>query len=298
MMFAHGMQQGPDPHYLRVVSTGKHFLDYDQEGNPQGTQRDSFTAEVTDKDQVEFYLPAWRAASQGARIRSVMCAYNAVGRPGMPDDAVPSCGSSLFQNHVLRGEFDFRGYVVSDCDSIGDPAFERYVNKTHPKGPLGLTRVNVGLTGGCDLNCGGTYGKYLFDSLQANITKERTLTNAVARVFTAGIELGLLDANETVSYSRLGPADIDKPEHRALAKSAAEQAMVLLKNQGGLLPLHPDKSVAILGPHFNSTVEFQSIYFGDNKIISTQSPIEALRGTDRGLPRGGGSEISGTCREN
>ena len=84
-------------------------------------------------------------------------------------------------------------------------------------------------------------------------------------------------------YSKLGASDIDTPAHQELARSAAEQSIVLLKNEGGLLPLSPHKTkVAVLGPHFNSTVEFQSIYFGENKHVLRQSPLEAIkrRGVD------------------
>lgn len=216
-------------------------------------------------------------------------------------NGVPACASELFQNHVARKTFGFSGYVVSDCDSIGDDAFFRFVNNSLPlqqrvsgkkqtdatKAALGPHAVRRGLVGGCDCNCGSTYDKFMFDAVGGPDTgavgdtptraqASAALHTAVERIMTQAIETGFLDDNKTVSYSTLGAKDIDTPAHQELARSAAEQSIVVLKNDG-MLPLSTNASYAVLGPHFNSTVEFQSIYFGENKHVLKQSPLEAFK---------------------
>ena len=93
-----------DSVYLKVVSTGKHYADYDQEGAGK-TWRESWSANVTQQDQVEYYWPAWRAAVQSGHVGSIMCALNAV-------NGVPACGNDYFMNEIARNEWGFDGYFV------------------------------------------------------------------------------------------------------------------------------------------------------------------------------------------
>ena len=97
MEYSYNMQFGEDNKYLKMVSTAKHYADYDQEGN-YGTGRTSFDANVTMQDQVEYYWPGWRSAVQGANIQSIMCSYNAVNN-------MPSCGNDYFMNQIARDEW-------------------------------------------------------------------------------------------------------------------------------------------------------------------------------------------------
>ena len=98
------MENGEDHRYTKVVSTAKHYADYDQEGN-YGTNRGSFDANVSMQDQVEYYWPQWRSAIQVGKVKSIMCSYNAVNN-------MPSCGNDYFMNEVARGEWNFDGFFV------------------------------------------------------------------------------------------------------------------------------------------------------------------------------------------
>ena len=177
------MQEGEQDKYTKVVSTGKHFVDYDQEGNG-GVDRGDFNAIVNDQDQVEYYFPAWRAAAEGAHIQSVMCSYNAINN-------VPACGNDLFMNGVLREQFQFDGFIVSDCGAIADAAFTRYVNE-HLNGSK-TEQASLGITAGCDLDCGGFYSSNLADAVNEGVLKESDLDQALIRVFKHYIMLGVLD---------------------------------------------------------------------------------------------------------
>ena len=105
------MENGEDDKYLKVVSTAKHYADYDQEGN-WGTERGTFDANVSAQNQVEYYWPQWRSAIQIGGVKSIMCSYNAVNN-------IPSCGNDYFMNEIARNEWGFDGFFVSDCGALG-----------------------------------------------------------------------------------------------------------------------------------------------------------------------------------
>jgi xylan 1,4-beta-xylosidase len=274
MHWSRGMQEGEQEKYLKVVSTGKHFADYDVEGNG-AVDRGAFNAVVNDQDQVEFYFPAWRAAAEGAHVHSVMCSYNAV-------NDVPACGNDLFMNGVLREQYQFDGFVVSDCGAIGDESFHRYIQE-HYNGSA-LAQAALGITAGCDLNCGNFYTVNLEAAVKKGVLSESDLDQALERVLKHYIMLGFLDDASMVEYrdiNKYGPMQVDSGEHRALAQSAAEQGMVLLKNDnvdGGktLLPLASTDKVALIGPHFNATEDMISIYHGDVRLVQTHSPFQII----------------------
>eukprot|EP00944_MAST-04C_sp_MAST-4C-sp1_P007923 g7923.t1 len=275
MHWSRGMQEGEQEKYLKVVSTAKHFADYDQEGNG-GVDRGAFNAVVNDQDQVEYYFPAWRAAAEGAHIQSVMCSYNAV-------NDVPACGNNLFMNGVLRNQFQFNGFIVSDCGAIGDAAFTRYVNE-HLNGSK-AEQASLGITAGCDLDCGGFYSTNLAAAVKQGVLKESDLDEALVRVFKHYIMLGVLDDPSFVEYrniSKYGPMQVDSGEHRALAQSAAEQGMILLKNDNvgtngrPILPLDASQTIAVIGPHFNATEDMISIYHGDVRLVQSHSPYQII----------------------
>ena len=109
--YSNNMQFSENSPYLKVVSTAKHYCDYDQEGN-WGTDRGSFDANVSEQDQVEYYWPAWRYAIQSGNVQSIMCSYNAV-------NGIPSCGNDYFMNEIARQEYGFDGYFVSGLVRFG-----------------------------------------------------------------------------------------------------------------------------------------------------------------------------------
>lgn len=231
--FVRGMQ-GNDPHYFKVIATAKHFAVH---SGPE-TGRHEFNVNVDPVDLRDTYLPAFRALVQEGKVDSVMCAYNAV-------DGVPACASDMLLQQHLRQDWKFDGYVVSDCGAISD------VYKGHKYKPTISAASAVSVKAGTDLSCGTEY-KSLVQAVKEGLISERDIDRSVVRLFTARIKLGMFDPPARVPFSKLTIGDVDTPAHRTLALEAAEQSMVLLKNENHTLPLSPEvKHVAVLGPTAN-----------------------------------------------
>ena len=261
--------------FLKAVATAKHFQDYSCETcygcDPSyggSCNRGAFNAVLSMQDQVEYFWPAWRAAVERAGVHSIMCSYNAV-------NGVPSCGNPQM-DEILRSQWGFSGFITSDCSAINDPAFNSYIERNYNGSKY--QQAAVAIRAGTDFNCGQFYQTYLEDAVKTGALGESELDNAIIRVWTKAFELGLL--TDDVPYEEYGKELVDSPTHRALALDAAKQAMVLLKNSASLLPLNKDaflknKTIALVGPHINSTQEMLSNYHGPtrcNKIVNSTSP--------------------------
>ena len=248
--FVRGLQ-GEHPDYLKVVATPKHFAVH---SGPEG-QRHSFNAVVSRKDLFETYLPAFKACVQEAKAGSVMSAYNAV-------NGEPCSASVELLQKILREEWGFDGYVVSDCGAIHD------IHTQHKKAKNYHIAAVMAVNAGCDLNCGGTF-KFLKSAVSKRLITKETLDKSVQRLFEARIRLGMFDPPEEVPYSAIGPEVIDCPEHRSLALEAARRSMVLLKNDG-MLPLNKGlKKLAVIGPNADSLTVLLGNYNGTPSAYTT-----------------------------
>jgi beta-glucosidase len=254
--FVTGMQ-GDDPHYLKVVSTPKHYAVH---SGPE-PQRHAFDARVSEYDKVHTYLEAFRAAVMEGKADSIMCAYNSV-------DGTPDCASTDLLQKRLREQWGFQGYVVSDCDAVSN------IYKNHKfTSTLGAAAV-AAVKAGTDLTCGGEYRTLVGEVKAGNIT-EAEINRSAERLFVARIRLGMFDPPERVPFSRIPISENDSKEHRQLAFNAERAAIVLLKNEGGLLPLSPAvKSIAVIGPSAADPVAVLGSY---NGISSKQvTPLEGI----------------------
>ena len=282
MEYSHNFQYSEDSTYLKAVSTAKHFADYDQEGNFDISRMD-FDANVTEQDQVEYYWPAFRSAVQSGNVQSVMCSYNAV-------NGIPSCANNYFINEILRDEWGFDGYVVSDCGALNDEAFTNYIINKYKNNSiynnskdLNFIQAKTAIESGCDVECGSFYGSYLEGAYNASFVDEDTIDRALGRLFTRMFELGVMDDASKQFYKTLGPSNVDTPQHRQVALDAARQGMVLLQNKNNLLPLQLNatqdnllKTVAMIGPHANATQNLLSNYHGTNRLVNTHSPYQVF----------------------
>jgi beta-glucosidase len=254
--FVKGMQ-GDDPRYLKVIATPKHYAVH---SGPEPL-RHSFDAKVSEYDLLNTYLPAFKAAVTEGKADSVMCVYNSV-------DGVPGCASTDLLQKRLRDQWGFQGYVVSDCGAIGD------IYRSHKYAPTQGAASVAAVKAGTDLTCGGEY-RSLLDEVKAGTITEAEITRAAERLFVARIRLGLLDPPERVPYTKIPYSENDSAAHRQLARDAEREAIVLLKNERGILPLRSTiGKIAVIGPSADDPVALLGNY---NGISSKQvTPLEGI----------------------
>jgi beta-glucosidase len=236
--------QGDDARYLRAVATPKHYAVH---SGPEST-RHKANVDPSAHDLWDTYLPAFRATITEGRADSIMCAYNAV-------DKDPACASKMLLGDILRGDWHFNGYVVSDCDAIDDIS----ASYGHRFTPDNVTGSAAGIRAGTDLDCGSAY-KGLLEAVHKNLITEAELDTAVKRLFTARMRLGMFDPPEKVPFTSIPFSEVNSSEHGELALRAARESMVLLKNDGGILPIAPGKTVAVVGPLAASLVGLEGNY--------------------------------------
>jgi beta-glucosidase len=228
--FVRGLQ-GSDPKYLKLVATPKHYAVH---SGPESL-RHSFDAVVTPRDLRETYLPAFKATVQEAGAWSVMGAYNRT-------NGEPCCGSHTLIQKILREEWGFQGYFVSDCWAIRDFHEHHKVTATPEES------VAMAVRHGCDLNCGDIYPR-LREAEKQGLISEAEITVCTERLFEARFKLGMFDPEEEVPYSRLAPDIVRCAAHVAHARKVAQESIVLLKNEANLLPLDRNiKAIAVVGP--------------------------------------------------
>jgi beta-glucosidase len=228
--FVKGLQ-GDDPKYFKVVSTLKHYAVH---SGPE-PERHRFDARTDERDLYETYLPAFEMGIKEGHAYSVMCAYNRY-------MGEPCCASDLLLSRILRGEWNFPGYVVSDCGAIYD------IHMFHKAAPDASAASAMALKMGTDLECGQDY-KSLVEAVKRGLIKETDIDVSLRRLFTARFKLGMFDPPEMVPYSKIPIEENDSAQHRRLSLQTARESIVLLKNQNNLLPLPRTlKSVAVVGP--------------------------------------------------
>ncbi|HET8657223.1 MAG TPA: glycoside hydrolase family 3 C-terminal domain-containing protein, partial [Longimicrobiaceae bacterium] len=255
VQFVRGMQ-GDDPRYLKTVATPKHYAVH---SGPE-PERHAFDAVVTERSLRENYLPQFRKAIEDGGALSVMCAYNRV-------DGAAACADDHLLKDVLRGQWGFDGYVVSDCDAVGDIYQHHHVAATAAEASA------MAVKSGTDLDCGRTY-QALVDAVKQGLISEAQIDTAVERLFTARFRLGMFDPPARVPYARIPFSDLDSPAHKALALRAARESMVLLKNEGNLLPLKKNPgTIAVIGPNAD---QWRMLLGNYNGLPS--DPVTPLRG--------------------
>jgi len=258
--------QGDDPKYYMAISTPKHYAVH---SGPEPT-RHFADVDVSKHDEVDTYEPGFRAAVVEGKAGSVMCAYNAI-------NGEPACASQYLLQDQLRGKWGFQGYVVSDCDAVRDVAANHRYRATQAQGAA------ISVIRGMDNECvtftsrfGEPVEKAYVDAVQQGYLPESTLDTSLIRLFTARMKLGLFDPPEMVPYTKIDPKELDSAEHRAFARKLANEAMVLLKNDG-ILPLKTGiKKIAVVGPLADQTRPLIGNYAGQpTHIVSVMEGLKA-----------------------
>ena len=263
VQFIRGLQ-GDDPKYFKTIATVKHFAVH---SGPE-PERHAFDAVVSERDLRESYLPHFEAGIREGKAYSLMCAYNRV-------DGKAACGSDMLLKNILRGEWQFPGYVVSDCGAIDDMYLRHKVVQTAAEAAA------LGVKTGTDLDCGRVYPN-LVDAVKQGLITEAQIDTSVTRLFLARFKLGMFDPPTSVRWAQIPISILDQPANRALALRTARESMVLLKNQGGVLPLKKNLgTIAVIGPNAD---QWRMLLGNYNGIPA--DPITPLRGIREAVSQG------------
>jgi beta-glucosidase len=260
--------QGPDPDLPLVIATPKHFAVH---SGPESTRHHA-NVFVSRHDLEDTYLPAFRAALVDAKAQSVMCAYNRI-------DGQPACASDELLKEHLRGAWGFQGYVVSDCDAVKDIA------DNHHYAPDPAAAVAAAIRAGVDNECHTAtlgpnpppLGERYREALNRHLITETDLDRVLVRLFAARYRNGDLPGvrhDAPVPVSAIGT-----PEHSAQALKAAEESLVLLKNDG-VLPLKPGMRIAVIGPLGDAI----RVLRGNYSSPASAPPISVVEGLKRAMP--------------
>lgn len=217
--------------YDKLHACAKHFAVH---SGPEWNRHTFNVADLSPRDLYETYLPAFKAAVTEAGVKEVMCSYNGL-------DGQPCCGNSRLLTKILRNEWHFDGIVVSDCGAVSD-FFAPWGHKSYPDAESASAAA---LKAGTDITCMNEFSS-LFEAVKDGKINESDLDARVRKLMKARFELGEMDPDSIVSWQHIPYTAVRSDEHRVDALNAARESIVLLLNQGDILPLH--KPVATGNP--------------------------------------------------
>jgi beta-glucosidase len=248
--------QGDDPKYLKIAATLKHYA-----VNNQETDRLKLSATVPERMLYEYWLAHWRECVVEGHPTSLMAAYNAI-------NGTPCAVNHLLLTDILRTQWGFDGFVVSDLDGV------KHLMDGHHITDKPEVAVAQALLAGCDYS-DIEYSKSIPTAVQQGLITEDVVNTALARVLRVAFRLGVFDPPDMVPYSKIPASVVNSDEHRQLALKAEQEAIVLLSNKQNFLPLNKAalKSVAVIGPAAQEP-EYGS-YYGTKP--ATVGPMEGLQ---------------------
>ncbi|XP_069126419.1 uncharacterized protein [Argopecten irradians] len=264
--FVKGLQ-GRHPRYIRASAGCKHF---DAHGGPDNipVSRFSFNAQVTERDLRLTFLPAFRRCVE-AGTYSLMCSYNRL-------NGVPACGNKRLLTDILRKEWGFKGYVVSDEEAIENIIhFHHYLNNS-------VDTVALCMNAGCNLELSENEAQPVYNSMieamQSGKLKEDVIRSSVKPLFYTRMRLGEFDPDNKNPYNFLNLSNIQSNDHRALSLKAAMKSFVLLKNVNNLLPFQRMfQKTSVVGPMANNIYELFGDYTPGVSSQYTTTPLDGLK---------------------
>ena len=213
-----------------IITTPKHFV-----ANVGAGGRDSYPIDFDERILEEIYFPAFKASIKEAGARSIMTAYNSV-------DGTQATANNWLLNEKLKKEWGFKGFVISDAGAVGGANVLHFTAKNYTES------TEQAIEGGLDVIFQSSYDHYplFYEAFEKGMVDEMTMNEAVRRVLYAKFNLGLFE-NPYVSVDDFDNSN--RFNNKALAKTAAVESIVLLKNKAQLLPLKKDiTSIAVIGP--------------------------------------------------
>ncbi|KAK3767838.1 hypothetical protein RRG08_018622, partial [Elysia crispata] len=263
--FVSGLQ-GKDERFIQASAGCKHFDAY--AGPEKG--RGGFNAKVTERDLRMTFLPAFRKCVE-AGTYSVMCSYNAI-------NGVPACANKRLLTDILRKEWKFKGYVVSDDTAVEQvKTLQKYVNTS-------VDAAAVCVNAGTNLELSATLRQSMFlyidEALGEGKLSSEILRDRTRPLFYTRMRLGEFDPPDLNPYYYLDSSVVETKAHRALALEAAIKSYVLLKNGNGLLPLKDlskFEKVVLLGPMADNTNQLFGDYAPNTSPAYKTTPLDGLR---------------------
>jgi beta-D-xylosidase 4 len=279
-----------DEPYTKVVATCKHYAGYDLE-DWGGNARYGFDAIISSQDLREYYLPPFQECARDSDVQSVMCSYNAV-------NGVPTCADNYLLQTVLReywGWDEKEQWVTSDCDAVQNiynasswnvPKYGHNYTQTPEQA------VADALNAGTDLDCGTFYPDFLPGAYEQGLYNISTLDRSLIRRYASLVTLGYFDPPALQSYRQLTFANVSTNTSQSLALQAAEEGIVLLKNDGSLPLSSGVKLIALIGPWADATTQMQGNYYGVAPYL--HSPLYAAQEAGFSVMHAVGTNINTT----
>ena len=235
MSVVKGLQGPSDSKYRKLLACAKHFAVH---SGPESERHVMNLTDINPRDLWETYLPAFKALVQKADVREVMCAYQSI-------DNEPCCGNSRLLQQILRDDWGFKYMVVSDCGAITD------FYRSHKVSPDAVHAAATGVLAGTDVECGYNYAfKKLPEAVSEGLISEKEINKHLIRLLEGRFDLGEMDDDSLVPWSKIPMSVINSPEHQKLALEMARESMTLLQNKNDILPLSQKiKKVAVIGPN-------------------------------------------------
>ncbi|MDP4210555.1 MAG: xylan 1,4-beta-xylosidase [Bacteroidota bacterium] len=250
-----GLQGPADSRYKKLLACAKHFAVH---SGPEWSRHTLNVNNVNPRDLWETYLPAFKALVKQADVREVMCAYQRL-------DDEPCCGSTRLLQRILRDDWGFKHLVVSDCGAIAD------FYSTHKVSSNNVHAASKAVLSGTDVECGWGYAfNKLPDAINKGLISEKEIDKSLTRVLTGRFDLGEMDPDSIVSWSKIPMSVVDSKEHQELALKMARESMTLLQNKNNILPLSKSvNKIAVIGPNADDGPMLLGNYNGFPSSITT-----------------------------
>ncbi|MDP9046597.1 MAG: glycoside hydrolase family 3 C-terminal domain-containing protein, partial [Bacteroidota bacterium] len=242
----HGLQGPANSKYRKLLACAKHYAVH---SGPESTRHQLNLTDIAPRDLWETYLPAFKALVQQADVREVMCAYQRI-------DDEPCCGNSRLLGQILRQDWGFKNVIVSDCGAITD-----FFRSHHSSSDAAHASAKAVLAG-TDVECAGYAYDKIPDAVAHGLIKEKDINTSVIRLMTQRFELGEMDKDELVPWTKIPMSVVNSPAHQKLALDMAHEVITLLQNNNNVLPLSNLQKVAVIGPNADNSQMLWGNYNG------------------------------------
>ena len=254
--------QGPESSkYRKLWACAKHYAVH---SGPEYTRHSANLNDVSPRDMLETYMPAFKTLVQEAKVREVMCAYQR-----LDDD--PCCGSQRLLQTILRDEWGFQYLVVSDCGAVSD------FYTSHKSSSDAVHGSAKAVLAGTDVECGYGYAyKSIPEAVKRGFITEAEVDKHVIRLLEGRFDLGEMDDPSLVEWSKIPYSAMSTKESADLSLDMARQTIVLLQNKNDILPLKKGERLAVIGPNADNAPMMWGNYNGmPNHTITILDGIKA-----------------------